>query len=1061
MSRVRGICRFLGSAALAISLSAVLLVSAALAQDRTFHFDLPEQSLSQTLRDFGRLASQEIIFTEDLVTGTKSKALRGDFTAADALARLLKGTNLTSERSASGALMIRRQDKPAAPKTSQATSDIAPGATGLAAGDTAAPQTVAGTTPPPATFAVPEILVKGAKTFDVDITRTQNDVQAYTIFSSTQIEQSGATDVEDFLKQQLTMNTTVQTNTQAHPSQNNGTTSSINLRGLGANETLILVDGRRSAGVSIQGTTNQPDINGIPLGAIERIEVLPASASAIYGGAAVGGVVNIILKRKFDGGDVSYSYDNPANGNAPIRSINGSYGASFADGRTQIMLAGHYGDGSPLYARDRLNLVGRGIATILVNDPSYFSSTFSPFPGATPNIASTSINQPLTLKNGGTPLNSLLTYVAPGTRPGTDPSTGLLADAGAYNLNLSPGAGFYGLGTPFGTVPLTKSLLGTIRQTVADDIQLFTEISTSSNEGRAIYSPFAGSYRIPSTAPTNPFQQRVTVVFPTTVTAPQTSDSVTQSATVGLVVPLSHSWSSELDYTWSRNSFEDSFDYADHTALNSALGAGTVNPFVDTIAYPLALSPYLAPQAFSGDSTLDDFALRASGPIGTLLAGHPTLTVGLEHRKEGSHNANVSGDYPLTPSNTSQEALFGQSQSTDSFYAEGLVPLVASQNEVPGVHSLDLQVAGRSERYSVFTGTLYAYLSPPDYVSGNPPQGVHDTIRYTSTNFTTGLRYQPIADVVVRASYATAFLPPTANQLVANPTLECGFPCVAIVDPKNGQAYDVDFSSGGNPKLRPQTSKDLSLGLIWDPQQDSLRGLRMDLEYYRITQPNYITTPTVQQLVSDPTFASHVTRDPTTGLVTFVDDSPVNAIEYKTSGWDLKLDYRKSTTFGIIGAHAAGTLIAHDLRQYGIDSPFLEYAGFTNDGGEVKLKANATLSWEYRHLSLAWTTTYYAKYEQSYAPGGPSYAQFGPNPFYTDAQGGYTIPSQMYHDIYASYVVEQGRSDTLLSNLTIQFGIKNVFNKLPPFDAFAGPYFYSPYGDPRLRDYRLGVRKSF
>jgi len=87
------------------------------------------------------------------------------------------------------------------------------------------------------------------------------------------------------------MNTTSLTNSQTNPQQGTsplGTTSTINLRGLGSNETLILIDGRRTAGVSFAGNSVQPDINGIPLSAIERIEVLPSSASAIYGGAAVG-----------------------------------------------------------------------------------------------------------------------------------------------------------------------------------------------------------------------------------------------------------------------------------------------------------------------------------------------------------------------------------------------------------------------------------------------------------------------------------------------------------------------------------------------------------------------------------------------------------------------------------------------------------------------------------------------------------------------------------------------------------------------------------------------------
>src|ERR1700676_961759 len=110
-------------------LSIVLGWTAARAQAPTFHFDIPGTTLSQALREFGRVSGQEIIFTEDLVTGVPSVPLRGDFTAESALERLLKGTGLVPERSASGAMMIRRQIKaPAKHDTSPpATTRAAPG----------------------------------------------------------------------------------------------------------------------------------------------------------------------------------------------------------------------------------------------------------------------------------------------------------------------------------------------------------------------------------------------------------------------------------------------------------------------------------------------------------------------------------------------------------------------------------------------------------------------------------------------------------------------------------------------------------------------------------------------------------------------------------------------------------------------------------------------------------------------------------------------------------------------------------------------------------------------
>jgi len=79
-----------------------------------------------------------------------------------------------------------------------------------------------------------------------------------------------------------------------------------------------------------------------------------------------------------------------------------------------------------------------------------------------------------------------------------------------------------------------------------------------------------------------------------------------------------------------------------------------------------------------------------------------------------------------------------------------------------------------------------------------------------------------------------------------------------------------------------------------------LKGLRIDLEYYKISQPDYIAYPQLQQVVSNPAYASRVTRDPASGMITVVNLSPVNATKFETNGWDLKIDYLKSTDFGTL-----------------------------------------------------------------------------------------------------------------------------------------------------------------
>src|SRR5690606_23171872 len=131
----------------------------------------------------------------------------------------------------------------------------------------------------------------------------------YVVFDREALKQSGAQNLEAFLRDRLPMNSSGLPNglrvTQS------GNQSQFNLRGLGANQTLILVDGRRlPPGPALGGAPAQANINGIPMAAIERIEVLPATASGIHGGSATGGVINIIMRQDYAGAEATVSYGN-------------------------------------------------------------------------------------------------------------------------------------------------------------------------------------------------------------------------------------------------------------------------------------------------------------------------------------------------------------------------------------------------------------------------------------------------------------------------------------------------------------------------------------------------------------------------------------------------------------------------------------------------------------------------------------------------------------------------------------------------------------------------------
>src|SRR5690606_7097327 len=161
---------------------------------------------------------------------------------------------------------------------------------------------------------------------------------------------------------------------------------------------------------------------------------------------------------------------------------------------------------------------------------------------------------------------------------------------------------------------------------------------------------------------------------------------------------------------------------------------------------------------------------------------------------------------------------YARTSTVDSGYLETTVPLVKA-NRLPALHSLDLQLSGRSERYQVDTGTPYVrtfYNRDPPLISYGSPSlsgqaPIFSQTSYTSRNYTVGLKYQPVSELTLRVSRATGFLPPTPTQLIKEPMKSVS--PTFVDNPKTGeQRVPVYTVGGGNPDLKPQSSKSLNAG---------------------------------------------------------------------------------------------------------------------------------------------------------------------------------------------------------------------------------------------------------
>lgn len=1115
--------------------------------------DLPEQALPASLMAVARQADVQVLFPHNELKDLKAPALAGEFEPADALARLLEGSGFVVVPQGAKQFLVRKATAGSLrgallwPEGSPAPGvEVAMRGTSLSTVTNAEgvyffPEVPAGTylliaqaegyqplhlssvtvkagedvvlarqTMRKGTdltklepFVVTaesvtrlgdyEVVDRKAKVFstgNLDVPRTINDVQAYQIFDGRTLLESGAVNTEDFLKQRLSMNTNVQSIGQGYGSTY-GQTSSINLRGLGLDATLILVNGRERAGVSRQLNSGQADINGIPLEAIERIEVLPSSASAIYGANAIGGVVNIILKSGYEGGSVTASYENTTSSDAPIWSTGINYGTRVEGGRTRLALTARYSDGQALYGADRRELIERGVRNILQNQPSNIYSITSPFVGgATPNIAlnpnsyappgGVAYTNPSTaslLLKDGTSLNSRITHVPSGAAPGANLGTQLVANAGSYNTDLGPNITRYGLNNMIGwTPPRLRSFMGSVSREMTPWLEAYVDFSYEGNQSSTIWSPL-GNYRMAGDNPNNPFQQNIYITLPVTMSSPTVNDTVTRTLNAGLRFDLPAGWRAVLDYTWSRNAYTLTYFDLDTQGIERALADGTLNPFVDTALHPLDLEPYRAPTAQDFSTTIRDFSLRGSGPLPTLLGVTPRLVAGFQYKESILGEGRASTDYPVSNSSDYSAVFFSQQATASAAFAEISVPVIPAGKGRPGLRELEFQAAARADYYVADIG-MSSMWTFPGWVAyypggGSTPSTTRTESKFDSLNPTFGVKYKPTESITLRASSARAFLPPSYSDVVPTPQPYI-FP---VYDPVLNDVYDAEFILGGNPNLKPKTSRSLTIGAIYEPVDvPALRGLRVNLEYYEINQFGVITAPTDMELLTYPEFASRVIRDPVTGRITHMDASLINGYEYRTEGFDLSVGYQRDTALGTFEFNATGTYILREQRQSVADGPFVEYAGYVNEGGPAKRKASATLSWRKAALNLGWVATYYDRYYQSGVVGGPGEQVNGfPSTYYTGAQGADTIPSQTYHDVFGSYTFANsgkgGRSssatgmqklkESLLSGLTVQFGIKNLFDTLPPFDAYRSPYFISPYGAYRLRTYWLSVKHDF
>lgn len=319
------------------------------ADEQTFDFDIPEQRADDALILLGKQADATVLFQYELATQHDANQLQGEYTLPQAVDILLADSGLKAEFGEQGHLYISIDEDQGREQMSQLNGNKNNKKRAGFAAFLAGIFSVSGNAQEPAgpdeaDIVLDEIVVTGSS-----IRGVTPESSPLEIYSAVDIRNTGALTAEQFIATlPQNNNTLTDIGGSSSPRETNiNAVNSADLRGLGVGSTLVLLNGRRMAPSSGGRAT---DLSFIPIGAIERVEVLTDGASAIYGADAIGGVINFVLRDQQDGAETVLTFGGADGGSEQWR-IDQSFGFNWSDGNA--LLALNYADRNSLDVADR------------------------------------------------------------------------------------------------------------------------------------------------------------------------------------------------------------------------------------------------------------------------------------------------------------------------------------------------------------------------------------------------------------------------------------------------------------------------------------------------------------------------------------------------------------------------------------------------------------------------------------------------------------------------------------------------------------------------------------
>jgi outer membrane receptor protein involved in Fe transport len=990
--------------------------------------DMPAQSLSLTLKRVARAGSVELAFDRAATDTLRAPRLKGRYTVDQALAAALAGTGLGVQRTSDGAYVVKPLSHP---------QRVKPVDTGDGA--------------------VSELLVLGRRNLNTGIRRTRNDIQPYDVALDETIHNAGDTDVEGFMRRAMPADAQSVSLSQSPAANSASARSRIDLLGLGSGQTLVLVDGRRLPSVpdAIGNGAGfvQADVNGIPLAAIERIEVLTAAAGALYGAGATGGVVNIILKRDYQGAEVGLTQGFTQHGGGLSRRVDASIGQSSSDGRSGLSVRVSVARNQGLDVGERLF----GERALIANGGEFVSGVI-PTPyvpvGAGVNVVSASGQLTLKPAYGGASLGSA--YTSFSTSGFTTAEA--VANAGKLDLELSPDA--FGRKKSLTTRTFRRSVIVSARHETGI-FEGFLDYLFLDNRGRATVPAGTTVLTVSSSSPENPFEQSVYVSRSVPWDGIVRNRSFTQRANAGLIVRLPKGWMTEGDLSWSRSSVRmvnGARGASADVGASTTIGGGVVGPDLSPFASQEAfLATYEAYRVAGGsslklDDGLGDLNVRASGPLWRLPGGPLTMTITAEASRERAPGGE-SSSYDLVTAKAKHTQGNRLTRDTRSAYAEWRAPLTSADTPGP-LKGLTLQVALRADDYRL-TGPRATFVVGGDTLLSDVES------KHVVFAKTVGLKTFVHDGVMLRASYSEGQLPPRSDQIQPWVLTLDGYP---RTDPRRdgqGLGWNGPFKwiSGGSPDLVPEVARSFGLGVVLEP--GALPGARLSIDYLRTEKSREIANLTSDSLgyllARETLYPSRIVRAPltdadrakgfTVGAITLIDTSAMNIGRSIAETVDVSAEYRHALAGGEASAYLRGVWQPSYRRRMQPDAPWVEMVGYGD--GPLRVRAFAGAQWARGDLSVGLNAQYYG----SYRAQGSSLALYDITQYLAEKRGGHISP-QTYFDAFALWSFGDMR------RTQVRLIVRNLLDTAAPL-ALASATGYSTYGDAQGRGFELGLTRRF